>query len=150
MAILKFSDKDRKASAIMPAGYFSFEVVGIEEPKKSGSGKSFNFMSKFRVIEDENFEGKELELSFNTGMKSPSVMGSLYLMPHTYILHLAAATAGCDLSEVPDDLDTESLKGLKFDGKVEKIISEGVVLNTISGFYEYGKGKEKQHEQSPF
>ena len=150
MAILKFTEKDKKASAVMPAGYTSFEVVEIGEPKKSGSGKSFNLMSKFKVIDDEKYEGKEFELAFNTNMKNPSVMGTMYLMPHTYILHLAAATAGIDIEEVPEDLDTDSLKGLKFDGKVEKIISDGVVMNTISAFLPYGTGKAKEAEGSPF
>lgn len=150
MAILKFSEKDKLASKIMPADYYSFEVVEIGEPKKSGSGKSFNFMSKFLVIEDEHYAGKELEIAFNTNMKSPSVMGTMYLMPHTYLIHLAAATAGIEIGEVPDDLDTDSLKGLKFDGKVEKIISDGVVMNTISGFFPFGAGKLKGTEGSPF
>jgi len=150
MAILKFSEKDKLASKVMPAGYFSAEVVVIGEPKKSGSGKSMNMISKFRIIEDESFEGKELEVAFNTNMKNPSVMGSLYLMPHTYLLHVAAATADCAVEEVPDDLDTDSLKGLKLDIKVEKVISDGIVMNTISGFLPYGKGKEVESASSPF
>jgi hypothetical protein len=151
MAILKFSDKDKMASKIMPAGWYSFEVVAIGEPKKSSSGKSFNMISQFRVIEDPVYDSKELEIAFNTNMKNPSVMGSLYLMPHTYLLYLAAATAECTIEEVPaDNLDTESLKGLKFDGKVERIISDGIVMNTISGFLPFGAGKAKESDDVPF
>ncbi len=150
MAILKFTTKDKLSSAIMPAGYYSFSVAEIKEPVKSGSGKSFNIRSSFAVIEDEKYSGKELEIVFNTGMNNPSVMGTMVLMPHTYIQQLAAATAECDILEVPDDLDTDSLKGLKFDGKVEKIINDGVVMNTISAFLPYGTGKAKEAEGSPF
>ncbi len=143
MAILKFNKADRMSAMVMPAGFYSFEVIEIGEPKKSGSGKSMNMHSVFHVIDDEDFNGKEQKVTFNTGMDRPSVMGSMVLVPHTWILQLAAATANCDISEVPDDLDTESLKGLKFDAKVEKVIVDGVVLNTISGFFPLGAGKAK-------
>jgi hypothetical protein len=139
-------------SKILPAGWQSFEVIEIGEPKKSSSGNSFNLWSSFRIIDDEKYEGKELEIAFNTSekMKAPSTMGTMYLMPKHYLLHLAAATACIELDEVPEDLDTDSLKGLKFDGKVEKIISDGVAMNTISQFLPYGAGKEKEAEGSPF
>ncbi len=150
MAILKFNKADRMSAMVMPAGFYSFEVIEIGEPKKSGSGKSMNMHSVFHVIDDEDFNGKEQKVTFNTGMDRPSVMGSMVLVPHTWILQLAAATANCDISEVPDDLDTESLKGLKFDAKVEKVIVDGVVLNTISGFFPLGVGKSKAAESSPF
>ncbi len=150
MAILKFTQKDKMASAIIPAGYFSFKVVELAEPRKSSSGKSFNIFARFVVIEDEKYEGKELTITFNTGMNNPSIMGTMHLMPHTYIQQLAAATAECDILEVPDDLDTDSLKDLKFDGKVERVINDGVVLNTISAFLPYGSGKAKESEGSPF
>ena len=150
MAILKFNASDKLASAIMPAGYYSFEVIDIGEPTKSGSGKSMNLHSKFHVIDDEKFTGKELKITFNTGMDRPSVLGTMVLMPHTWVMQLAAATADIDILEVPENVDTESLKGLKFDGRVEKIIVDGVVLNTISGFLPYGAGKKKESEGSPF
>jgi len=135
---------------VMPAGFYSFEVIEIGEPKPSGSKKSMNMHSVFHVIEDNDFEGKEQKVTFNTGMDRPSVMGSMVLVPHTWLLQLEAATAGVEISEVPDDLDTESLKGGKFDAKVEKVIVDGVVLNTISAFYPFGVGKQKGSESSPF
>ena len=150
MAILKFTQADKLASAIMPAGYYSFEVAEIGEPVASGSKKSMNLHSKFHVIDDEKFTGKELKITFNTGMDRPSVLGTMCLMPHTWIQQLAAATADIDILEVPDDLDTASLQGLKFDGRVEKVIVDGVVLNTISGFLPYGVGRKKEAEGSPF
>ena len=150
MAILKFTDKDKMASKIMPDGWYSFEVVEVGEPKKSGSGKSFNIFSSFRVIDEPKYDNKELKITFNTGMDNTSVLGSMYLMPHTYLIHLAAATANCEIEDVPDDLDTESLKGLKFDGHVLKGIYDGIVMNTISGFLPYGTGKAKEAEGSPF
>ena len=146
MPILKFTDKDKLASKILPPGYYPFEVVEIGEPKKSSAGKSFNIVGKFRIIEDEGYAGKELEIMFNTKMNNPSVKGTMNLMPHFYLLHLAAATAGTTLDEVPDDLDTDSLKGLKFDGRVEKIVSEGIVLNAITGFVPYGTGDNASPE----
>ena len=150
MAILKFTEKDKMASKVMSAGYYSAEVVEIGEPKKSSTLKSFNMLSKFRIIEDEHYEGKELEVSFNTNMKNPSTMGSLYLMPHFYLLHVAAATADCELADVPEDIDTDSLKGLKLDLKIEKVISDGIPMNTISAFLPYGAGKKVEKESSPF
>ncbi len=150
MAILNFNKADRMAAMIMPAGFYSFEVIEIGEPKKSGSGKSMNMHSVFHVIDDEDFAGKEQKVTFNTKMDKPGVMGSMVLVPHTWLMQLAAATANCDINEVPDALDTESLKGLKFDAKVEKVIVDGVVLNTISGFFPLGVGKHKAAESSPF
>ncbi len=150
MAILNFTKADRMAASVMPAGFYSFIVMEIGEPKKSGSGKSMNMHSVFHVIDDEEFEGKEQKVTFNTGMDRPSVMGSMVLIPHTWLMALAAATANCDIKEVPEALDTESLKGLKFDAKVEKVIVDGVVLNTISGFFPFGVGKQKGSESSPF
>ncbi len=150
MAILSFKKSDRMSASIMPAGFYSFEVIEIGEPKKSGSGKSMNMHSVFHVIDDEDYEGKEQKVTFNTGMDRPSVMGSMVLLPHTWLLQLAAATANVDIKDVPDDLDTESLKGLKFDAKVEKVIIEGVVLNTVSAFYPFGAGKHKEEAELPF
>jgi hypothetical protein len=134
----------------MPEGWYRFEILEIGEPKKSDSGKSMNMWSKFRVIDDPKFATKELEICFNTGMNSPSVMGTAYFMPHTYLIHLAAATAGCTIEEVPEDLDTESLKGLKFDGKVTKGVYEGIILNVIAGFLPLGAGQQKEKEGAPF
>ena len=150
MAILKFTDKDKLASKTMPDGWYSFEVVSIDGPKKSSSGKSFNFPSKFRVIDDPDFADKELELFFNTGTKNASVMGTLQILPHNQIIHLAAATASVTIDEVPDDVDTDSLKGLKFDGYVTKTISDGAVFNTVTNFLPYGTGIEKAKEGAPF
>jgi hypothetical protein len=152
MSVIKFTKKDKLASAIMPAGYFSFEITEIGEPQRSGSGKSFNLHSRFTVIDDVKFEGKELRIAFNTSekMAAPSIMGTMYLMPHTYLQQLYAATANTDILEVPDDIDLESLKGGKFDGKVEKLIHDGIVMNTISAFLPYETGKDKQIDEIPF
>ncbi len=150
MAILKFNQADKMKSMVMPAGWQSFEVIEIGEPKKSSTGKSFNLFSDFRVIDDEKFAGKELSIAFNTNMDNAGTMGTMYLMPHFMLMHLAAATADIELEEVPEELDTASLKGLKFDGKVEKIIADGVVMNTISQFLPYGKGKASEQEQVVF
>lgn len=150
MAIIKITQGDKLKAQVMPAGWQSFEIVKIGEPQKSGTGKSFNMHSAFKVIDDEKYEGKELKITFNTNMDQPSVMGTMYLMPHFYIGHIAAATAGIDLSELPEDVDTDGLAGQKFDGKVEKIVEGGVVMNTISQFLPYGAGKEKEKEGSPF
>lgn len=134
----------------MPAGYFSFEIVEVGEPTKSGSGKSFNFHSKFRVIEDPNYEGKELKVAFNTKMENPSIMGTMVLMPHTWLQQLWAAASNTDVLESPDDIELEEFKGLKFDGKVEKLIHEGVVMNSISAFLPYGAGKSTHQDDIPF
>lgn len=150
MSVIKFTKKDKLASAIMPAGYFSFEVAEIGEPTRSGSGKSFNFHSRFTVIDDAKYEGKELKIAFNTKMEQPSIMGTMFLMPHTYLQQLFAAMTNCDVLEVPDDMDLETLKGGKFDGKVEKLIHDGIVMNTISAFLPYETGKDKLTEDIPF
>jgi hypothetical protein len=150
MAVLHFTDSDKLASSIMPDKWYGFEVVEIGEPKKSDSGKSMNMWSKFRVIDDPKYTSKQLEICFNTGMNSPSVLGTAYFMPHTALIHLAAATAGCEIEDVPEDLDTESLKGLKFDGRVTKGIYDGIVLNTLTGFLPLGVGQQKESEGSPF
>lgn len=150
MAVLKFDRKAKLAATVMPGGYYSLQIVEIGEPTKSGSGKSFNMHSKFTVIDDEKYEGKELKIAFNTNMDQPSVMGSMYLMPHTFLPHLAAACMNISVDDVPEEFDTAQLKGMKFDGKVEKIISEGIVMNTISGFLPYGIGKQKEQEGPAF
>lgn len=150
MAILRFTKADKLASSVMPAGYYSLEVVEIGEPTVSGSKKSMNMHSKFCVIDDEKYTGKELKVAFNTKMDRPAVMGTMVLMPHTWIDQLAAATADIDVLEVPEELDTDSLKGQKFDAKVEKVIVDGVILNTISGFLPYGVGRKREAEGLPF
>ncbi len=153
MPILSFSPKEKLAGAILPAGYYSFVITNIGEPKASGSKKSFNMRGQFTVIEDEKYEEKEMEIIFNTSeqMRAPSVLGSMYLMPKSYIMFLAAAALECSVDEIPEkDFDTDSIKGLKFDGKVEKIISDGIPINTISSFLPYGSGKAKEAEGSPF
>ncbi len=153
MPILSFTPKEKLASVILPAGYYSFVVTNIGEPKASGSKKSFNMRGQFTIIEDEKYEDKEMEIVFNTSenMRAPSVLGSLYMMPKAYIMHLAAAVLECPIDEVQEEnFDTDSLKGLKFDGKVEKIINDGDVLNTHSAFLPYGTGKEKEAQGSPF
>lgn len=138
MSILKFSDKDRLASRIMPDGWYPMEVVKVGDAQKSSSGASFNFPTNLRISEGE-WAGKELELFFNTKTKNPSVMGTLQLLPHAYILHLAAATADCEVADVPDELDTAALAGGKFDGYIVKTIQDGVTLNIITQFAPAGK-----------
>src|ERR1041384_2032493 len=124
MAILKFTAKDKMAGAVMPDGWYSFELVQIGEPAKSSTGKSFNMHTQIKVIDEPSFEGKELKIAFNTNMDAPSVMGTMYLMPSNVIPHLAAAIANTTLEEVPEELDTDTLKGGKFDAKVHKTIHE--------------------------
>jgi hypothetical protein len=142
MAILSFSKNDKLASMVMPTGYYSAEIVEIGEPQKSGSGKSFNMHSKFRIIDNATYDGKEIKVAFNTNMNNPSVMGTMFLMPHTYILQVAAAALGIEVADVPEKLDTDTLKGMHLDIKVEKVISEGVPVNTISGFLPLGAAKD--------
>lgn len=150
MPILNFTAKDLLASRVMPAGWYGATFKELKDPQKSGSGKSFNFFSTFAIIEDPTFAEKELKVTFNTGMDQPSVMGTMWLMPHTQIPHVAAAILNIPIETVPKQFDSDQIVGGRLDIKVERIIHDGVVLNTISSFLPFGNGRDGGREDIPF
>ena len=141
MALLKFTESDRLASIVIPTEWYHLEVTEIDGPKESTSKKSFNFFFKVQVS-DGPYAGKELSICFNTGTKSPSVLGTQQFFPTAWMLQLAAAIQNKKLDEVSLEMDTEELIRKPFDGKIEKGIHEGVPMNTLLTFLPAGTGKD--------
>lgn len=146
MAVLKFSEADRLSSIVVPTDWYTAVITEIDGPKKSSSEKSFNFFTKFNLT--TKFPGKELQIVFNTGTKSPSILGSAQFMPTAFFMQLYAAAHNVSMAEVPAEFDPqETLVGKPFDIKVEKGLHDGVPLNSILAFLPAGKGAD---QQSPF
>lgn len=141
MAIIRFTDADRMASIVVPTEWYRAEVTEIDGPKESQSKSSFNFFTKFQII-DGPYAGKELGVVFNTKTKSPSVLGSQQFLPSAWMLPLAAAVNNVSREEVKE-IDTEKILRKPFDLKVEKGIIEGVPMNTILAFLPDGAGKNE-------
>lgn len=146
MAVINFTEADRLSSTIVPTDWYRAEVTEIEGPKKSSSDKSFHFFTKFGFV-GEKFTGKELSLSFNTGTRSPSVLGTMQFFPTAWMMKLYAAIYDVPLESVPAQIDTELLLRKPFDLKVEKGIHEGIPMNTVLDFLPAGKGMD---QKAPF
>ena len=146
MAILHFTDSDKLKSKVIEADYYPMRVKGIES-KPSSSKKSINHFVTFE-INDGLFNGKEFTVAFNTETSRASVLGGMQFVPVTTFMELAAATMGISIDAVPADVDTDHLVGGTFDGKVEKGIFDGIVMNTVMTYLPLGQGK--QVEALPF
>lgn len=142
MAVIRFTDADKLASVLVPTEWYKTEITEIDGPKKSSSEKSFNFFTKIQIIEGP-YTGKELTIVFNTGTKSPSVLGTAQFMPHSYFIPVAAAILNVSREQVPQELDLETIVRKPFDCKIEKGIHEGVPMNTILTFLPAGMGKDQ-------
>lgn len=146
MAIINFSKGDKLKSLLAESGWYPLEISEVTGPVASSSGKSVSFFVDFKVT-DGDLQDKEFKIAYNTGTKNFSVLGGQQFQPHTDLIALAAAALNCDRAAVPDTFDTDSLKGKKVDGKVEKGIHDGVPGNTIIGFLPAGQG---QNQKAPF
>ena len=139
MPILNFTPADKLATTVIDSGWYTAQLETIEGPKKSGSGKSVNFFNDIKIVQGP-FTEKTIPFNMTTGSDKTSVLGTMQWNPYTKFMEIAAAIEGTTLAEVPLNLDTDTLLHRPFDIKVEKIIAEGVVMNTISGFLPAGKG----------
>jgi hypothetical protein len=139
MPILNFTPADKLATIVVESGWYTGQLESIDGPKKSGSGKSFNFFNDIKIIEGP-FKEKTIPFNMTSGSDKSSVLGTMQWNPHTKFMEIAAAVLNCTLDEVPLNLDTDTPLHRPFDFKVEKGIYEGVVMNTISGFLPAGKG----------
>lgn len=140
MAIIKFTEADKLSTIVVPTDWYKVEVTEIDGPKKSGSDKSYHFWTTFQVIEGP-FTGKEFRISFNTGTKNASVLGSAQFFPHAAMMSLYAAVHKTTLDEVPAEVDTDKILRKPLDLKVEKGIHDGIPMNTVGLWLPEGTGK---------
>lgn len=124
----------------MEKGVYKFQLVEVEAPKASESGKSVTFFAKCRVVEGPMIN-KELQIAFNTKTSSMSILGAMQWFPHRDIMKIAAAVLKVKLDDVPLNLDTDTIRNRTFDGVVGVAITDdGNVVNTINQFLPEGAG----------
>lgn len=138
MPVLHFTESDKMAAKILEKGVYSVEVTKVGAPEKSGSGKSFTHAAKF-MVNAGPYINKELEVMFNTGTSSNSMLGNRQYAPARDVMKVAAAALGVQLDDVPLDLDTDTLLGKTIDVQVDVVTSEGNLCNIIQMYAPHGK-----------
>lgn len=141
--ILKLTEGDRLIGTLVETGFYPLIVTKFGELQKSKSGKSFSTFVEFQ-ISDGKFKGKEFTVAFNTETNSASVLGSMVFMPLGFMFNLASAILNIPVAQVPQDIDTDLLTAKPFDGKIEKMISDGIPINALLAFLPLGAGTATQ------
>lgn len=150
MPVLKFTQADKLRSLVAPDGWYTGEVTGIDGPKKSSSGKSFNYFVTIAITEGKLAQ-KDFTLIFNTESNRATVMGTALIFPTDYFLHLQAAITGTPLADLSvDSLDTDTLLHKPFDFKLTKGVYDGIVMNAVQEFLPKGMGQVQAQEKVPF
>lgn len=139
MAVIHFVPADALQTKVVEAAIYPCEVSKIEGPTKSTSGKSTSFFVDITIV-DGPYAGKTRTIVFNTGTKSPSLLGEQQYYPQSYLLQLDAAIKNIEV--VPRDyaLDTDELLNQPFDAAWGIATVEGHMINIIVSFHPSGYG----------
>lgn len=142
MAILSFTAADALQTVTVEAGTYLCRISKIEGPKASSSGKSNSFYATVQIIQDGKYKNKEAEVVFNTGTKSPSLLGDRKYFPAASLLEVDAAINKGKVEVADKQLDTDSLvdKPLATIWGVSTV--EGKLVNEILGFLPAGAEKD--------
>lgn len=141
MAIINFNEGDALQTVTVENGTYLCRFTKIEGPKASSSGKSNSFYATIQIIQDGKYKGKEKEVVFNTGTRSPSLLGDLKYFPHTALLEVNAAVQNKKVEVANINVDTDSLldKPLAVVWAVTTV--EGKLVNEIISFLPAGSEK---------
>src|ERR1035437_8177142 len=117
MAIINFTPADAMQTIVVETDYYPTQIIKLEGPTKSSSGKSFNYFADF-AITDGKYKGKERTIIFNTESNE--------------------AINNKKIEAVNFALDTDTLVMKPFDAQWVATISEGKAVNQIVSFHPTG------------
>lgn len=153
MPIIRFTAGDTlKNQIISDNAWYGLDILKAENPftSKTGSG-SLNYKITFGIREGK-FQGKELEIIYNTNMNQGSVLGGAQFEPDWKMLDLIAAITG-QPNEVGKEVefDISDFAGKSIDGRISAhSTAEGGLTNIITQFAPLGQGTRSQQEKTPF
>lgn len=125
MPVIKVTAADLAKTLNLETGWYGADIVKSDPPKKSKDGESINFTLHFRIHHPSK---KEIPVIFNT--KLIGKVGDVY-----------RAVFQKDMPEGEFDLDT--LVGKKCDVQVKPQTYNGNLIDNITGYLPFGKGKDQ-------
>lgn len=140
MAVINFTPADALHTTVVPAGIYPSQIVKIDGPRPSKSGKSVGFYVDIQIT-DGPYNGKEKTIAFNSEMDSYSLLGDMQFYPQSSLLLIDAAINNKKVEPVNYALDTDDLVMKPFDAQWGVETVEGRLINTILNFYPEGYGK---------
>ena len=137
MAIINFTPADAMQTIVVETDYYPTQIIKLEGPTKSSSGKSFNYFADF-AITDGKYKGKERTIIFNTESNEPFNPGGMQMLPQSYLLQIDAAINNKKIEAVNFALELDTLVMKPFDAQWVATISEGNAVNQIVSFHPTG------------
>ncbi len=141
MAVLSFTAGDALLTLTVEAGIYLADFAKIEGPKPSTSGKSVSYVGTLRILSSGKFKGKEIDVMFNTGTKSASLLGTMNFFPAASFIEIDAAISNKKVDAVDMNIDTDNLVGKPFAVSIGVTTVEGKLTNTVNGFLPAGAEK---------
>lgn len=137
MAIINFDAGDVLKKKVIDSGWYKARLI-IMNVKKAKESESINYWSTYR-IEDGDFNGKEIEVCYNTATKGRSILGSAQFSSTSDILEIDCAINDIPIPAAGKQTDTDDLIGKQLDIMVTKESGDGAIFNGISAYMPYGR-----------
>ena len=137
MAVINFTAADALQTVVVEVGVYPSQIVKIEGPKASSSGKSVNYFVDV-AITDGKYKGKERTIVFNSESNNASLLGEMQFYPQAYFLQVDAAINNKKVEAKDYPLDTDTLVNAPFEAKWGVATVDGRLINTIDAFYPVG------------
>ena len=141
MPVISFTPGDALQTVVVEAGIYLAEIIKIDGPKPSSSGKSVSYFTDFRITSPPKYKGKELTIVLNSETNSVSQLGSMQFFPQSMFLAIDAAINNKKIEAVDQALDTDNLLHKPLDIVVGVVTVEGRLINCINNFMPAGSGQ---------
>lgn len=141
MPVISFTPADALQTVTVPAATYGAELVKIEGPKPSSSGKSVSFFVDMQITQEGKFKGKEFTIALNSETSNASLLGTMQFFPQSTFLEIDGAIQNKPVEPLNVDLDTDELLHKPLDIIVGVATVEGKLINIINGFLPAGSGK---------
>lgn len=139
MPVIRFVAADALQTTTVENGIYPSQIVKIEGPKASGSGKSNSIYVDIQITEGK-YKGKVKTVAFNDGIKDMFAPGSMQMEPQSKLLLVDSAISGRKVEAVDYQLDTDNLMNKPFDSQWVVATEEGQLHNHVTNFFPAGYG----------
>lgn len=134
--IIQMTQGDVLKSLVIPEGWQKARITKLEAKTSSG-GNSTNFWTEFSIEEGE-FKGKSVEITYNTKSNARNMLGNLHMAPYQELIQVYCAVNRCDKPKEGFEFDTDDLLGKNLNVLFGKVAVEGQETNVVNNYEPYG------------
>ena len=138
MPIIHLTPAEYMQSKTIEAGFYPAEIVKIDGPIKSGSGKSFNTFFDVQIT-DGPWKNKLLRFAISDGSNGQgNLLGAMMWYPQSQYIPILAAL-GLDDGQIKElNFELHDLEHKPFDVGVGVETVDGQLINTVTSFNKLG------------